>query len=193
MILFGDVGEERDFGGTDGFNITSPTLIGHAHHRAGEVFWLRLCGRAACSLCIIADVALSLTPVGMIADAIRENEIRVEYLGVSATRSIHILYTLAALLAGIGGALNALTVGHVDPEMAFWTTSGEFVVIAVLGGAASLVTPIAAALILEMIRTFAYQYAPNAWQLVLGVCDARTDRLPADRLRRPSAPPARSR
>ena len=38
-----------------------------------------------------------------------------------------------------------------------------------VGGAASLVTPIAAALILEVIRTFAYQYAPNAWQLVLGV------------------------
>ena len=52
--------------------------------------------------------------------------------------------------------------------MAFWTTSGEFVVIAVLGGTASLVTPVIAALVLEIIRTFAYQYAPNSWQLILG-------------------------
>ncbi len=168
MILYGMLVKSAGLGGTDGFNITSPTLFGLRITGAS-----RFVGYAfAVVLLVVALIAVwkvTRTPVGMLADAIRENEIRVEYLGVSATRSIHILYTLAAVLAGLGGALNALIVGHVDPEMAFWTTSGEFVVIAVLGGTTSLVTPILAALVLEVIRTFAYQYAPNSWQLILGL------------------------
>jgi branched-chain amino acid transport system permease protein len=168
MILFGVLVKSTSFGGTDGFNITSPTLFGMRITGQARFFGYAL-AVVLLALALVVAWRFTRTPVGMMADAIRENEIRVEYLGVSATRSIHILYTLAAVLAGLGGALNALTVGHVDPEMAFWTTSGEFVVIAVLGGSASLVTPIAAALILEVIRTFAYQHAPNAWQLVLGI------------------------
>ncbi|WP_333900825.1 hypothetical protein [Agrobacterium pusense] len=42
-------------------------------------------------------------------------------------------------------------------------------VIAVLAGTGNIFTPFIAALALEFIRTFAYQYAPNTWQLVLGV------------------------
>jgi branched-chain amino acid transport system permease protein len=168
MILYGMLVKSAGLGGTDGFNITSPTLFGLRITGASRFFGYAF----AVVLLVVALIAVwkvTRTPVGMLADAIRENEIRVEYLGVSATQSIHILYTLAAVLAGLGGALNALIVGHVDPEMAFWTTSGEFVVIAVLGGTTSLVTPILAALVLEVIRTFAYQYAPNSWQLILGL------------------------
>jgi branched-chain amino acid transport system permease protein len=42
-------------------------------------------------------------------------------------------------------------------------------VIAVLAGTGNIFTPFIAALALEFIRTFAYQHAPNTWQLVLGV------------------------
>jgi branched-chain amino acid transport system permease protein len=168
MILYGTLVKSASFGGTDGFNITAPTLFGHPI--TGQARFLGYAFAVVLlTLSVIAVWRFSLTPVGMLADAIRENEIRVEYLGVSATQSIHIIYTLAAVLAGWGGALNALIVGHVDPDMAFWTTSGEFVVIAVLGGTASLATPVIAALVLEIIRTFAYQYAPNSWQLILGI------------------------
>ncbi len=168
MILYGTLVKSVSLGGTDGFNITSPTLLGQAI--TGQARFLGYAFAVVLlTLSIIAVWRFSLTPIGMLADAIRENEIRVEYLGVSATQSVHIIYTLAAVLAGFGGALNALIVGHVDPDMAFWTTSGEFVVIAVLGGTSSLITPVIAALVLEVIRTFAYQYAPNSWQLVLGI------------------------
>jgi branched-chain amino acid transport system permease protein len=168
MILYGMLVKSAGLGGTDGFNITSPTLLGLGITGASRFLGYAL-GVVLLVVALIAVWTVTRTPVGMLADAIRENEIRVEYLGVSATQSIHILYTLAAVLAGLGGALNALIIGHVDPEMAFWTTSGEFVVIAVLGGTTSLVTPIVAALVLEVIRTFAYQYAPNSGQLILGI------------------------
>ena len=43
-----------------------------------------------------------------------------------------------AVLGGIGGALVALSLGHIDPDFAFWTTSGEFVFLAILSGYASV-------------------------------------------------------
>jgi len=41
------------------------------------------------------------------------------------------------------GALAATTVGHIDPDMAYWTTSGEFIFITILAGTGSVVAPFA--------------------------------------------------
>jgi ABC-type branched-subunit amino acid transport system permease subunit len=80
-----------------------------------------------------------------------------------------LVYLLAGALAGLGGALAALAVGHVDPEMTYWTTSGEFVFIAILGGIQSILAPFVAATIFEALRMIASQYAPNVWQMSLGL------------------------
>ena len=45
-------------------------------------------------------------------------------------------YIIAAVLASLGGGLQAMAAGHVGPDTAYWTTSGEFVFIAILGGTA---------------------------------------------------------
>ena len=71
-------------------------------------------------------------------------------------------------LAGFGGGLSSFSIGHIDPDMAFWTTSGEFVFIAVLGGTRNAYAPLLGAIVLELIRSLAYQYAPNTWQVVMG-------------------------
>ena len=75
---------------------------------------------------------------------------------------------LAAALAGVGGALTALEVGHIDPEMAYWTTSGEFVFVAILSGTTSVAAPFLGAFLLVLLRSYAKQHAPNTWQLVMG-------------------------
>jgi len=109
------------------------------------------------------------SPMGKAGDAIRENEIRVEYLGISVRRIIYFKYIMAAVLASVGGAMTAMTVGHIDPEMAYWTTSGEFVFITVMGGTAHVAAPFVGAVVFELMRTFAFQVSPYTWQLVLGV------------------------
>ena len=98
----------------------------------------------------------------------RDNELRVEYMGGSVRAVVHVNLVVAAALAGVGGALTALTVGHIDPEMAYWTTSGEFVFVAILGGTSSVLAPFLGSLLLELLRSFAYEHAPNTWQLVVG-------------------------
>ena len=102
-------------------------------------------------------------------EAIRENEIRVEYLGMSARRIVYIKYILAAVLAALGGGLMALATGHVDPQMAYWTTSGEFVFIALMGGTAHVAAPFLGALLFELVRTYAFELSPYTWQMTLGV------------------------
>jgi hypothetical protein len=82
-------------------------------------------------------------------------------------------YRLDQLVArgggGGGGARPPTTVGHIDPEMAFWTTSGEFIFITILAGTGSVVAPFAGALIYGVIHTTAYDLSPNTWQMSLGL------------------------
>ena len=168
MILYGLLVKNEALGSTDGFNILPSTLFGVRPGRD----WVRYAVFA-----VAAGVSLGLallvhrylgTPLGRLAPAIKDNEIRVEYMGASARYAVHVKYVIAAVLAGVGGALAATTVGHIDPEMAFWTTSGEFIFITILAGMGNVIAPFAGALIYEAIHTTAYDLSPNTWQLSLG-------------------------
>ncbi|AMV71920.1 branched-chain amino acid ABC transporter permease [Desulfuromonas carbonis] len=168
MILYGVLVKSVALGSTDGFNIEQASLFGW--HPATESLgtWVYLL------TVMLAIVLLQImhryvrSPLGYAGEAIRENEIRVEYLGMSPRQIIYLKYVIAAVLAAVGGALTALAAGHVDPEMAFWTTSGEFVFIALLGGTAHVAAPLIGAFIFEIIRTFAFDLAPYSWQMILG-------------------------
>jgi branched-chain amino acid transport system permease protein len=168
MILYGLLVKNEALGSTDGFNILPSTLFGV---RPGPD-WVRysvLAAAATVSLVLALAVHRYLgTPLGRLAPAIKDNEIRVEYMGASARYAVHVKYVIAAVLAGVGGALAATTVGHIDPDMAFWTTSGEFIFITILAGTGNVVAPFAGALIYEAIHTTAYDLSPNTWQLSLG-------------------------
>lgn len=169
MILYGLLVKSAALGSTDGFNLPLPTLFGHTiSGHAGRYALYAL----ACGVAFVAALSMHYyfrTPLGRLSTAIRDNEIRVEYLGASVRQAVHIKYTIAGVLAGVGGALTAMTVGHIDPEMAYWTTSGEFVFVAILSGSGSVAAPFLGSFIFELIRTFAYEYSPNTWQLALGL------------------------
>jgi len=100
---------------------------------------------------------------------LRENNLRAEYLGISANRVISINFLIAAIFAGASGAIALMAQRHIDPQFAYWTTSGEFVFIAVLAGYQSVMAVYVASLALELVRSFSNLYLPNTWQLVLGL------------------------
>lgn len=155
-------------GGTDGIRVPTPTLLGLTLDRTsfGEaLFYLAL----GLTLLLGLGVHRFLrTPVGEALAALRTNEVRLEYLGISAKQVILLAYVLSAGLAGLGGALAGVAVGHVVPELAYWVTSGEFVYIAILGGTGGVPGPFLGALAYELIRTFAFKYLAFTWQLLLG-------------------------
>jgi ABC-type branched-subunit amino acid transport system permease subunit len=168
MILYGLLVKTEALGSSDGFNVLPSTLAGFRPADA----WVRYTVLAIAA--VVAYVAALLvhrylnTPLGRLAPAIKDNEIRVEYMGASARRAIHVKYVIAAALAGLGGALAATTVGHIDPEMAYWTTSGEFIFITILAGTGSVIAPFLGALIFGIIQSVAFDISPNTWQMILG-------------------------
>ena len=76
---------------------------------------------------------------------------------------------IAAVFAGASGAFALMAQRHIDPQFAYWTTSGEFVFVAVLAGNQSVAAVFVASMALELVRSFSNLYLPNTWQLVLGV------------------------
>jgi branched-chain amino acid transport system permease protein len=169
MIFYGLIVKSETLGSTDGFNVAKATLFGV---RPGEG-WVRYSVLVAATCMALAAAFLThrflKTPLGGLGPAIKDNEIRVEYMGASVRYAIHVNYAIAAALAGAGGALAASTVGHIDPEMSYWTTSGEFVFIAILSGTGSVIAPFLGALIFGAIHSVAYDVSPNTWQMSMGL------------------------
>jgi ABC-type branched-subunit amino acid transport system permease subunit len=169
MILYGLLVKSSALGSTDGFNLHARSFLGVAL-AAGSERRVFLAAGAVCAIVAALLVHRLLSGHwGRLSTAVRDNELRVSYLGASPYRVVYVNYLVAGTLAGLGGALVALAVGHVDPETAYWTTSGEFVFIAILGGNQSIAAPFLAAAIFEALRTVASQYAPNVWQMSLGL------------------------
>ena len=169
MILYGVLVKTEELGSSDGFGVAKPTFLGYAPD--GEAVQITMFAfTVTLTYLIVVGVHLYLkSTLGHMTMAIRENEIRVEYLGYSAEKAIHIKYVMSGMLAGFGGGIMALAVGQVDPDsMANWPVSGEFVFITILSGTGSVAATYVGALVFELIRTYAFEYAPQIWQLILG-------------------------
>jgi ABC-type branched-subunit amino acid transport system permease subunit len=169
MILYGLLVKSSALGSTDGFNLYGRTFAGLPLTPGSERRVFLAAGIVAVLVAAFLLHRLLMSHWGRVSAAIEDNELRVTYLGASVYRVVYVNYVVACALAGLGGALAALAVGHVDPDVAYWTTSGEFVFIAILGGTGSVAAPFLAAIIFEMLRTLASQYAPNIWQMSLGI------------------------
>jgi ABC-type branched-subunit amino acid transport system permease subunit len=76
---------------------------------------------------------------------------------------------MAAFLAGMGGALAVMALGHIDPNFSYWTSSGEYVFVAILAGSQSVVAVLLSAVVLEVVRSFSSLYFPTTWQFALGL------------------------
>jgi ABC-type branched-subunit amino acid transport system permease subunit len=170
MIVYGILNKTYSLGGSDGLNLHAPSFFGYRPARsqdAGYALFLftGLVTVVAAALCRIHFDSVR----GLLSHAARDNELRVEYLGASVRRVNGVNFTIAAVLGGIGGALSALSLGHIDPDFAFWTTSGEFVFLAILSGYISVTAVFIAAILVELVRSYSSQYFPNTWQGALGI------------------------
>lgn len=168
MILFGMLSSTEELGSTDGFNLPTATYLGWTPEGETARMTLYTITCFAVIFCAIALNRFLKSPMGYINEAIRENELRVEYLGTSAHKAVHFTYVIAAVVSAIGGVLWALALGHVDPEMTNWTTSGQFVFVAILSGIGNIAAPLIGTFVLEIIRVYAVEVSPNTWQMILG-------------------------
>jgi ABC-type branched-subunit amino acid transport system permease subunit len=155
--------------GADGIRIARPPLFGIS--MSPEAFQYALL-YLTLALTLLATWLVQRyldSSLGHMLRAIRSNETRLEYLGTSARWVLLIGYVISAVLGGVGGVLVGVAQQIATPEFAYWTKSGEFVFIAILGGAGNALGAFAGAAIFEVIRFYAAAHLANAWQLILGV------------------------
>ena len=107
------------------------------------------------------------SPFGAVLQAIRENSDRAVACGYDATRVKHLSFVFSALFAGLAGALDALRLNVVPIESLYWSTSGQVVIMTLLGGAGTFFGPFVGAatwLVLEdRLAVFT-----ESWPLVVG-------------------------
>jgi len=156
-------------GGTDGLRLPTPLLAGVKPSLDSLRLALYYFTLALAVILFYAAHRFSVSPLGYTLQAVRDNEVRVEYMGASTWRAIYSSYILAGALASVGGALAGFSVGHIVPELSYWTQSGELVFAALLGGTASILAPVAGSLVFEFLRNYAFKLSPYTWQMTLGI------------------------
>ena len=171
MILFGIIVKSVSLGSTDGFGIKDLTYLGQViefENRLNIFSYLFIVLFTGLMMLIVMNFLKS--PSGKMLEAIRENEIRSSYLGISVNKQIHKVYIFSSTLAALGGGLMVILIGHITPEdTAYWTKSGEFVFVAILSGSLNVFAPLIGSLFFEFIRSYALFYFPNTWQMIIGI------------------------
>lgn len=105
-------------------------------------------------LIVYAAVAyLFDTPFGRLLFALRANEQRVAFLGFSTVTARFTAYVIASAIASLCGALYPMLRGFVSPELLFFSTSGDAVIVVVLGGVGTLVGAFYGSLLLVMLKS----------------------------------------
>ncbi len=170
MVLWSLLEKMYDYtNGADGIRVARPSLLGFSF--TPETFqYVILYLSLLIAVAAFYGVQRYLdSPLGHMLRAIKSNETRLEYLGTSARRVLLVGYVISAFLGGVGGTLVAIIQQIATPEFGFWTKSGEFVFIAVLGGGAHAFGAFAGAAMFECVRFYAAAHLADSWQLILGV------------------------
>lgn len=170
MVLFAVLGKFFTYtGGTDGLRLERTPFFGVAMERDQfESVLLVTCVVLALLLGWFVQRYLR-SVAGQALAAVKTNETRLEYVGISAYKAMWIGYIISATLSGLSGAMFAIAQGLVTPEMGYWVRSGEIVFVTILGGVGHPVGAFIGAGIFEFVKLFAAAYLTGAWQMVLGI------------------------
>jgi branched-chain amino acid transport system permease protein len=110
----------------------------------------------------------SRTPVGRIANAVRDNPERAEFVGYSQKRVRLISFMAAGFFAGIAGGLFALNYEIVTEETVNLTTSGVVLLQAFIGGVGFFIGPIIGAVVYTLLQTLLSNYT-EIWAFYVGL------------------------
>ena len=123
-------------------------------------FWLMLSA--------ILIYLFSGTPIGRMANAVRDNPERTELLGYSARWVRFYSFCASGFFCGIAGALFAINFEILTEESLNFATSGTILLLTFLGGAGLFFRPIVSALVFTLLQTV-LSLQTELWQLYLGV------------------------
>ena len=159
---------DRFFGGEEGITTNrskAPLLLGLEFTRDRQVYYLIAFWLFVAAL---AMYAFSRTPVGRMANAVRDNPERAEFVGYSQHRVRLASFCAAGFFAGIAGGLFAINYEILTAENMGLNASGVVLLMAYIGGIGYFVGPIIGAVIFTFLQSMLSDYT-GMWLFYLGI------------------------
>lgn len=156
------------FGGEGGIStnrMVGDPVFGITYGPGRQVYYLIA---VWCLLSMVAMYAWTQTPLGRIANAVRDNPERVEFIGYNTQRVRYLVLILSAFFAGISGALSAINFEIVSAENVSAVRSGGVLLAAFIGGAGVFFGPVIGAVVFILFAV-ALSDLTKAWLLYLGL------------------------
>ncbi len=123
---------------------------------------------AVFAVCAALMAIVLRSPFGHTLLAMRENERRAKFLGIPVNRHLWIAYTLSCFFVAAAGALYGMLNNFVSPHELHWTQSGDFVLMAVMGGMRSFWGPLLGAAIFVIAQDSLSSITDN-WMFYIGL------------------------
>jgi branched-chain amino acid transport system permease protein len=120
-------------------------------------------------LCFLVARRLIHSPFGLALRGIRENAVRMPAIGAPTAAHLRKVYTIAAVMAGIAGAMLAETTSTVSLEVLSFQRSADVLVILILGGAGRLYGGIVGAIVYMVARDQFSGVNPQYWYFWIGL------------------------
>ncbi|MBS3732193.1 MAG: branched-chain amino acid ABC transporter permease [Desulfobacterales bacterium] len=156
------------FGGEEGVSAdrwTGVTLSGLDFGRGSEVYLL-IAGWMFVSVIIM--YLLTRTPLGRMANAVRDNPERALFIGYSPHMVRTIQFTLSAFFAGIAGGLFAINYEILTAHTVGMIPSAEVLMMTYIGGVGHFFGPILGAVLITFLQLFLANIT-HAWLLYFGL------------------------
>jgi branched-chain amino acid transport system permease protein len=153
-------------GAEDGLvGVPRPVVLGLDTSRA-PAFHGYVLGLGAAVALFLGRVVRS--PFGHVLRGIHDNEARMEAIGYAVQRYKLLAFVLAGTIAGLAGALYAQFSGSITPDAFFWTTSGEALLMVIIGGVGTLAGATLGAAAFILLQSLVSTYTER-WMLILGL------------------------
>lgn len=156
-------------GGADGMNIDWPSrLFGFPLSQMLKPASMFLICWSTLVVVMFLLAWLMRTRFGGITEAVRDNEERARFIGITTLWPRAAVYALSALVTSVAGVLSALNTGFVSPESLHWSLSGVALMMVVVGGFKALWGPAAGAVVYFMFKDILGEHATH-WMTIFGV------------------------
>ncbi len=108
------------------------------------------------------------SPFGRTLLAVRENQRRARFLGIDVNRHVWLSFSVSAFFIAIAGALYALLNNFADPSSMYYVLSGQFVIMAVMGGMRTFWGPLLGAAVFVVLQNYFSSITLN-WLFFVGL------------------------
>ncbi|MBP1844091.1 branched-chain amino acid transport system permease protein [Rhizobium petrolearium] len=112
---------------------------------------------------------IAFSPFGLSLKAIKGNPMRAAMIAVPARKRIVTAYTIAAVFAGMAGALLAQTTSFVSPDVLAFHRSADVLLVLVIGGTGYLYGGIFGAVLFTLVKDWLSVVTPQYWMFYIGL------------------------